>query len=111
MNENNQVQAPAAPPQVKPSNYMTGAILSTVLGIFPTIFCFILPVGIGLGIVAIVKATRVDKLWFSGQHQEAEQASKSAKTWLIWSVVGNAIQILIGVVCIAVVIIAGQSRI
>ena len=81
MSENNQTQAPAVP-QEKPSSHMAGAILATI-------FCF-LP----FGIVAIVKASNVDKFWFSGQHREAWEASKSARSWIIWSVVTSAAVIL-----------------
>lgn len=82
MSENNQTQATDVP-QEKPSSHMAGAILATIFCCLP------------FGIVAIVKASNVDKFWFSGQHREAWEASKSARSWIIWSVVASAAVILI----------------
>lgn len=83
MSENNQTQATDVP-QEKPSSHLAIAILATI-------FCF-LP----FGIVAIVKAANVDKLWFSGQHREAWEASKSARNWTIWAAV-TTFAVIVGV--------------
>ena len=37
-----------------------------------------------LRFVAVVKATSVEKLWYQGQHAEAEKAAAEAKKWAMW---------------------------
>ena len=34
-----------------------------------------------MGIVAIIKAAKVDSLWNEGRYDEAEEVASSAKTW------------------------------
>ncbi len=63
----------------KPDSCLVWAILTTVLCCLP------------FGIVAIVYASRVDALWFSGQQNEAEQAAKTAKTWVIIGIVSSLV--------------------
>ncbi|MBO7139889.1 MAG: CD225/dispanin family protein [Prevotella sp.] len=58
-----------------------------VLAILTTIFCC-LPTGI----YAIIQASKVDKLYMSGEYNEAMKASDDAKKW---SIIG----IVISVVC------------
>lgn len=58
----------------RPSNYLALAIVSTILCCLPA------------GIVSIVYATKVNGLYDDGKFQEAEKASKNAKTWGIVSV-------------------------
>jgi len=60
----------------KPNNYLVLAIISTV-------FCCIIP-----GIVSIVNAAKVNEAYALGNYEQAEKASKNAKTWAI---VGMAI--------------------
>lgn len=82
-NQGNVTMNPNSQPQQKPDNYLVWAILSTFLCCLP------------LGAVAIVKSTKVDNLWLSGNHAEAIQASQSAKQWaLISAGVGVGINIL-----------------
>ena len=57
------------PMQVKPDNYMVNSVLVTLFCCWPT------------GIVAIVNSGRVDKLWFAGDYQGAQEASRGAKKW------------------------------
>lgn len=52
-----------------PSNNMVWAILTTLLCCLP------------FGIVAIVKASKVNSLWIIGQHDEAIRQAESAKKW------------------------------
>ncbi len=68
-NFQNQVQGNPYGPQMpqKPDNYLVWAILSTLLCCLP------------FGIVAIVKSSKVDSLWYAGNHAEAIQASNDAK--------------------------------
>lgn len=63
----------------KPDNYLVWAILSTILCCWP------------LGIVAIIKSTKVDSLWLSGQYDLANQASNDAKKWAIISAICGAV--------------------
>ena len=58
-----------------PPNYLVWAILSTVL-------CF-LP----LGVVSIVFSTQVNSKWAMGDWAGAQEASKKAKNFAIWSAI------------------------
>lgn len=64
-----QVQQPQEKKPMKPESGMMMAILSTLFCCLP------------LGIVAIVKANKVDKLYFAGDYKGAEEAASGAKTW------------------------------
>ncbi|MDO4320256.1 MAG: CD225/dispanin family protein [Bacteroidales bacterium] len=68
---------------VKPDSYLVWAILTTVLCCLP------------FGIVAIVYASKVDGLWSGGRYQEAEDASRKAKTWSITAAVSSVVFVLI----------------
>jgi len=57
----------------RPQNYLVFAILSTVLCCLPA------------GVVSIVYAAKVNGLYAEGKYDEAESASKNAKTWAIVS--------------------------
>lgn len=70
----------------KPNNYLVLAIISTV-------FCCLIP-----GIVSIVNAAKVNEAYALGNYDQAEKASKNAKTWAI---VGIAIAGLIWLLYIA----------
>lgn len=60
------------------------------LAIFSTLCCC-LP----LGIVAIVKATKVDGLYMAKQYEAAQAAADDAKKWSIYAIVsGVVIQII-----------------
>lgn len=54
-----------------PSNSMVWAILTTIFCCLP------------FGIVAIVYASKVDSLWYSGNHMAAYDAANKAKNWSI----------------------------
>jgi len=69
-----------------PENNLIWAILSTVLCCMP------------LGVVAIVKASKVETLWYQGRHDEAIKAADDAKKWSIYSAV--SIAVIIGVIMI-----------
>src|SRR5690606_40022434 len=56
---------------LKPNNYLVLAIISTV-------FCCLIP-----GIVSIVNAAKVNEAYALGNYEQAERASKNAKTWAI----------------------------
>lgn len=58
----------------RPNSYLALAIVSTILCCLP------------LGIVSIVYATKVNSLYADGKYDEAQSASKNAKTWGLVSV-------------------------
>lgn len=65
---------------IKPDSNMMLAMLSTLFCCVPT------------GIYAIILASKVDKLYYAGEYDEAEKASNSAKKW---SIIGA----VLGVIC------------
>lgn len=68
------VVGPQQPPmQSKPDNFLVWSILATIFCCLP------------FGIVAIVKSSKVDKLWYVGDYEGAWDAAKSARTWFWWS--------------------------
>nr|WP_158892852.1 CD225/dispanin family protein [Amycolatopsis anabasis] len=81
-----------------PENYLVWAILTTVLCCMP------------LGIVAIVKSSQVNTLWFQGFHDEARKSAESAKKWAMWSAISVGILILLYIIFLVVMlVIAGVS--
>ena len=67
----------------KPENYLVWAILSTL--------CCCLP----FGIVAIIKACKVNTLYAAKMYEAAQLASQDAKKWcIIAAVTGVAVQII-----------------
>lgn len=70
----------------KPDNYLVWAILSTVFCCLP------------LGIVAIVKASKVDALWAQGLQEEAIEAANDAKKWSIIGAVAGVLDVVLYVV-------------
>lgn len=83
MEQNNFEQQVSTPMPPKPDNNLVLAIVCTV--------CCCLP----LGIVGIVKASKVNGLYLAKQYEAAELASKEAKKWsLIGIGVGVVIEII-----------------
>ena len=81
------------PPKCPP-NYLAFAIISAILG---TIFLF--PFGMIFGVIAIVKASSVEKIHRQGDFSEAERYSKAARSWSIASMaVAVALVLLWGVI-------------
>lgn len=58
----------------RPSSYLALAIISTILCCLPT------------GIVSIIYATKVNSAYEDGKYDEANKASKNAKTWGLVSI-------------------------
>ena len=82
-----QPQPQAVP--MKPKNWMTEAILVTVIPL-----CCLCNIFSLLGIVAIVYASKVNNLYFAGLYREAEQAAKDAKMWVVvtfWIAIGYTV--------------------
>ena len=64
-----------------PDTYLVWAILCTVLCCLP------------FGIVSIVNATKVEKLWLMGNKEGARKASEDAKKWAI---IGALTSVIVG---------------
>ncbi len=74
-----------------PENNLVWAILCTVFCCLP------------LGIVSIIKASKVRELWAQGDTVGAQQAADEAKKWAIWgAVAGPIIYILVWVFYIVI---------
>ncbi len=58
----------------RPNSYLALAIISTILCCLPT------------GIVSIIYATKVNSAYEDGQYDEANKASRNAKTWGLVSI-------------------------
>lgn len=71
-----------------PDNHLVWAILCTLLCCLP------------LGIVAIVKAVSVEKLWYQGRHDEAVKAAQAAKNFSIWGAVLAVVGIILYVILV-----------
>lgn len=67
------------PTGTPPDNNLVWAILCTVLCCMP------------LGIVAIIKSTKVKELWALGDMAGAQKAADDAKKWAIWGAAAAAI--------------------
>ena len=80
-----------------PDNNLVWAILCTTLCCLP------------LGVVAIVKACSVDRLWLQGRYDEAKAAAKSAKRFSIWGIVIAALGILLYFMLLIVAMTFGGS--
>ena len=76
-----------------PKNWLVESILVTVLCCLP------------FGIAAIVSATKVESLYYAGDYEAAEQASKDAKKWTI---VGFCSVLVIGVLYFIFAIVMGM---
>jgi uncharacterized membrane protein YjgN (DUF898 family) len=83
--------------QAKPDNQLVWAILSTVLCCLP------------LGIISIIKATKVNELWAQGDYEGAKKAASDAKKFAIWSAVAWALIIVPIMIIYFVVIVAATA--
>ena len=72
-------EKPAREFRHRPDNYMAEAILVCLLCCLVT------------GIIAIVNASKVNSLYDSGDFDRAEAASKSARNWVIGSVIAGVV--------------------
>lgn len=81
----------------RPSNYLALAIISTVMCCLPS------------GIVSIVYSSKVNTLYEAGRYEEAERASKNAKTWGIVSIVVAAVGILLYLLIFGIAIFGAMA--
>ncbi|WP_440713045.1 CD225/dispanin family protein [Gordonia sp. FQ] len=99
-----QYPAPAGVPGAAPANSLASSIVVTVLSVIVSLVCCspLSLVAAGLGIVAIVKATAVGKLWGMGDAAAAQQNSADAAKWskIAWIVFGAVlvIWIILGII-------------
>lgn len=85
------------PLYMKPNSGLALAILSTMFCCMP------------IGIVAIVKASKVSSLWSDRRYQEAKDAAKSARKWSITSIICGAIFLLLYLAVIIFVVIMEEE--
>lgn len=64
------------------------AIVSSVISFFLTGIVLV-----GLGIYAIVCASKVDNLWYNGRIDEAYEQAAKAHKWAKWCLIGNGISL------------------
>ncbi|MPY80254.1 MAG: CD225/dispanin family protein [Actinophytocola sp.] len=80
----------AQPPGPPPDNNLVWGILTTVMCCLP------------LGIVSIIKANEVNKLWYQGHYEAAQKSASAAGKWAMWSAIASVgIIIVVFVVFIA----------
>ena len=82
------------PPQ--PSSHMALAIITTLMCCLPT------------GIVAIMKSSKVDSLYFAGRYDEAVDASKSSMNW---SIAGIVISLIGWIAYVLLVVVFGLAAV
>ena len=80
-------------PQGPPSNYLVGAILTTIFCCLP------------FGIVSLIFAAQVNTKWESGDYEGAANASKNAKIWA-WVSFGIAAAIFIIAIVFSIIAVA-----
>ncbi len=81
-----------------PNNHLVMAILTTLFCCLP------------LGIVAIIKANKVNSLYMSGQYEAAVVASNEAKKWSLIAVAsGIVVGIVYTIVYFCVILAASQA--
>ena len=80
----------------RPESNMVWAILCTVLCCMP------------LGVVAIIYASGVDSAYNSGNYEEAERKSKSAKNWAMWGAISSAIFLILYFIFVGVMVGMGN---
>lgn len=79
-----------------PDNNLVWAILCTVMCCLP------------LGIVAILKATSVEKLWHQGDYAGAQKAADDAKKYSIIGAIASAVFIVLYIILIVVLALLGE---
>ena len=85
------------PANKPPDNNLVWAIVSTILCCWP------------LGIVSIIKSTKVNSLWAQGDHAGAQKSADDAKKWAIYSAIGAAVFWVLYIILIVVLGVAGNG--
>ena len=86
-------QQPVGP---KPKNFLALSILATIFCCLP------------FGIPAIIYSAQVDSHWNGGRYQEARDASRKAKTWMLVSV-GIGAFIVISYIALIIIGVAANG--
>ena len=81
--------------ETPPDNNLVWAILCTVLCCLP------------LGIVAIIKSTKVKELWALGDKAGAQKAADDAKKWAIWGAAAAAVVSVLYIIFFMVIGLGG----
>ena len=81
----------------RPSSYLALAIITTILCCLPT------------GIVSIIYSTKVNGLYEDGKYDEAERASKNAKTWGLVSIGAAFLVVIIYILIFGVAIFGAMA--
>jgi len=94
--------APPPPPsgpvgQTPPPNNLVWAILTTLFCCLP------------LGVVSIVYAAQVNGKFAAGDLAGAQDSSRKAKTWAIWSAAVGLVSIVLYIIFIVIVASSGDS--
>jgi len=88
---------PAAPQygawQPQPTDYRAWVIAAVVGGVL-----FSLLIGMPLGLIAQRNSRRVRSMWESGDHDGALRASRSARSWVIASMIFDVLGLLLVIV-------------
>lgn len=79
-----------------PKNWLIESILVTVLCCLP------------FGIAGIVNATKVESLYYAGDYEAAEQASKDAKKWTLIGLGSTGVLLVIYFIFIIIAAVAGS---
>jgi uncharacterized membrane protein len=82
----------------RPNSYLALSIISTILCCLPT------------GIVSIIYATKVNSSYEDGNYDEANKASKNAKTWGLVSIGIAAVGWLIYILIFGVALFGAMSN-
>lgn len=88
------------PPGPSPDNNLVWGILCTVLCCLP------------FGIVSIVKATSVDKLWAMGDYAGAQKAASDAGKWALWGAISAVVMwvlFIVGYVVFILLLVGAAS--
>lgn len=83
----NAYHTPQQPP-AQPSSYMVLSILTTLFCCLPT------------GIYAIIQSAKVDKLYMSGEYDEALRVAGEAKKW---SIIGIVLAVIVWIIYIILI--------
>jgi len=96
--------APPPPPTSGPYGGSTPPPNNLVWAILTTLFCC-LP----LGVVSIVYAAQVNGKFAAGDVAGAQDSSRKAKTWAIWSAIVGVVFLVIYIVAVVVLASSGTD--
>ena len=85
------------PAGTPPPNYLVWAILSTFFCCLP------------LGVVSIVFAAQVNSKFNVGDYAGAQDSSRKARLWALWSTILGAVLVVLVVVLVVIGLIAGST--